>query len=60
MRYSREQWIKAACSTQLTVAVRAEWLYNEALSAGLIESVDLFWRWRHSFVGDYLMSGSSL
>jgi hypothetical protein len=86
--HSREQWIKAACSTQLTIAARAEWLYNrlypgsgktsletqashadktpigieshEALSAGLIENVDLFWRWRHPFVGDYLMSGSSL
>jgi len=57
--HSRAQWIKAACSTQLTVEGRAEKLYNEALSAGLIVRGDLnSWRWRHQFIGDYLMASS--
>lgn len=53
--FSRVQWIEAACSTNLIAIPVAERLYNEALSAGLIERIDLdTWRWRHLFLGDYL------
>ncbi len=61
MHYDRRQWIDTACSTQLIATVGAERLYNEAISAGLIEKIDReTWYWRHRFVNEYLIAISGV
>ena len=57
--YYRRQWIDSACSTQVVTDIGADRLYNEAISAGLIEKVERdIWRWRHTFIDDYLTTVS--
>jgi hypothetical protein len=53
-RYPSALWRNLA-STQIGAA-QANSLYNEAESAGLILAEGQNWRWRHSFVQDYLAS----
>jgi GTPase SAR1 family protein len=61
VRHSRIEWIVAARSTGLVSENRAERLYDEALSAGLIERIDQdFWRWRHQFMSDHLIPSSTI
>jgi hypothetical protein len=58
--HERRSWIDSACSTRLITDVGAERLYNEAISAGLIEKIDRdTWHWRHRFIDEYLLSISS-
>jgi hypothetical protein len=50
------QWVDAVTSTGLLTQFDAQVLFREAMQAGVVRRDDLVhWRWRHSFVADYLM-----
>lgn len=55
--YADSDWVYAAGETGLVNRIEARALLREALSGGLIIRDDAtHWRWRHRFVGDYLVA----
>lgn len=55
-RYQKQDWITYASGTTFMTHIQANFFYKEAVSAGLIvHEVDGWWRWRHSFIGRYLI-----
>lgn len=52
---TKKEWERLAYSAADLGVYQAQWLFDEALSAGLIEQVGRKeWRWRHRFVARYL------
>lgn len=55
--YRNKDWITSASKTSYMNAEQAEHFFEEALSAGLlVRESKGWWRWRHPFIGEYLVA----
>jgi len=60
IKRTRKSWIDEACATDLVRDRGAERLYKEADSGGLIRKENIYWRWRHKLVWDYLAKNETV
>lgn len=54
MEYTYEDWRTHTCAEAVFTRFQADALFEEAVSAGLIENQASQWRWTHAFVQIYL------
>ncbi|MCL5959781.1 MAG: hypothetical protein M1358_10815 [Chloroflexi bacterium] len=60
-RMSVREWNEFACDNGMVNLIVANRLHTEACSGGLILKDDAaYWRWRHSFVWDYLAEANDI